>query len=648
MDQLFIDSKIRKIAIVDDDLSQEITYESLICSDNANVAGILDDENDPDYDGYIQLLRSLDKPIESVQVRAAALTDENVRKDAPALIKELAESVITKRASMAVGVIKVKQWIIDIGFSEENIHSFGSPDEFFSSDEAFDLVLVDYLLVDDSEEATKQLISKCLDDEAATKKQASEDEKILPQLFILMSSHEEQLKTEFQNLRKELKTTSSRFRILKKPENDDTDKAEWLHTIHQVIKERELVNSIEDFISGWGRQFEKAAINLKSSLWNLDAYSLDILRHTAIEDHVGFSDYFSEIIMRKVLAEMESELSSRKVTNSLSDKLYNFESSQPISPGTEVSDSRSFLRSILQDVSWHRQEWYSTDNYPQYDSSRAESIKRLQFRWVLKNLGFGAVLRNKKTKEIIVHLTQPCDLAHLEYDAKVDNHLLLFPGIIQSVDNNTKSKISEAFSPSVLVDSDWVSIRWQLSRPYTPTIDGFLSIFEGMEIIGQLRSDQAQQIASRYSAKVSRIATLKIPTFSEIKGQLFTLKEEDSKLVWIKASDEISAHLLSHAKNYVVNFSAKYSAKIATILGDDEQKVATIRRSLISGVTLEKLQAKLGAKQNSNKNILLLNSPLSKEPIDENPSEYFSKIEAIAKLTKNNNVDTTFLFLYRP
>lgn len=639
MDQIFIDSNISKIAIIDDDLSQEITYESLKNADDDNIAGILDDETDPDYEIYIQLLIAHKRPVDSVQERAAALSDESIRKDAPELIRELAESVITKRASMAAAVLKVKQWIVDIGFSEENIHSFGSPEDFYSSEEIYDLVLVDYLLVDDSEEATKQLISRCLEDRNETE---------LPQLFILMSSHKEQLKTDFQNLRQELQATSSRFRILKKPENDDTDKAEWLHTIHQVIKERVLVNSIEDFISSWGNQFESAAKSLKSSLWNLDAYSLDILRHTAIEDHVGFSDYFSEIIMRKVLAEMESELLSRKVTNSLSDNLHNFESSQPISPGTEVSDSRSFLRNMLQDVSWHRQEWYSTDKYPLYDLSRAETTKRLQFTWVLKNLGFGAVLRNKKTKEITVHLTQPCDLAHLKFEEKVDNHLLLFPGIIQSVDNNTKSKISEAFSPSVLVDSDWVSIRWQLSRPYTPTIDGFLSIFEGMEIIGQLRSDQAQQIASRYSAKVSRIATLRIPTFSEIKGQLFTLKEVDLKLVWSAASDEISAHLLNHAKKYVINFSAEHSAKIATILGENENKVSTIQQSLISGVVLEKLQAKIGAKQNSNKNIILLDSPLSEKSVDENLSEYFANIETIAKLTKNNNIDTTFLFLYRP
>jgi hypothetical protein len=640
MNGLFNDADIQRIAIIDDDLSSIISLSDLVKVDNGNgIADILSDKTDPSHIEYLKQLTAQSLPHNSPEEMASNLSDENVRAKAPEELRSLANLILQNRNDAAEPVHKIEQWVIDMGFDAGSIKKFHTPEDLLKENEAFDLVFVDYLLVDDSEDATIKLISKLLERNRT-------EEKTL--LFILMSSHEDNLRKDFLTLRSSLEATSSRFRILKKPENNGIDKIKWMHTIEQLCKERALVPKLESFIQEWGDKFTKAVSVLASGLWTLDAHGIDILRRTAVDDHVEFPEYFAEVIMRRVLAEIEHDSIPSKISMDLSQSLEEMSQNEGVSPGAEVGDSREALRRLITDVSWHRENWYNSSNYPVFNESNSQDKKQhniAQFNWVKKNIRFGTVIRNNRSGELLLNVTQPCDIAHLSVDDQENNHMLFFPGELASSDSAAKSK--EVLSPALNIDEQWTNVHWQLSRPHSSPISEVMKDFESMHIAGQLRYDQTQQVIANYASQISRVGTLRIPQFTKLKGLLVKLVKENDTLKWELKSD---TYFFAHLLNNTVNFEASDAHLLASSIEKDVIANENILlEKLVRGIKLDgDLKANvISTVKKASKDFMILNF-LDLDSMFSDFEKCTSSMPALTSIMKNEkNGNRYFVILKR-
>lgn len=78
----FTESKILKVAIVDDDLSDLITMDDLNTIDK-DIASLLGDPSDPDCESYHELLASEGYDLDEIEDLAQPLSNKSIREKAP-------------------------------------------------------------------------------------------------------------------------------------------------------------------------------------------------------------------------------------------------------------------------------------------------------------------------------------------------------------------------------------------------------------------------------------------------------------------------------------------------------------------------------------------------------------------------------------
>ncbi|WP_413740306.1 hypothetical protein ACL2XQ_09615 [Sodalis sp. RH14] len=566
-----------KIAVVDDDFSDEITESDLRRVDNNDLIDQLEDSTSQEYEDLTTKLTILGLDFHSLDDVVRYINDSEISTSLPPEIQQLKTEALSRKTLLIAPVISIMKWLCDanLGITDIDIDRFACPENFLTKDNlSYDLILVDYLLVNDSESQTIPFIK--------TIKERIENLGTIPS-FILMSSYSGKISENFLEIKSELEMTSSRFRIMEKPTlatggNEET----WKATFKQIFEQKYLVKHIESFINNWILHFESATKNLSKTLWALDAHNIDVMRRTALEDSMSLSDYFSEIIFKKVLAEFENSLDDhqqhvRLLGNDLEMAL---KSDQLISPGNEVQDSRNVLKMLLKDSSWHEENWFKIlgnfplSNFTAYD---LPALYNYQFNWIKRNLRFGTVLRNKKNRNLLINLTQPCDIAHLKNNKMDGVNLLLMHGNDIHMSMRENSSYKTAISTAIFLDSSWRNINWDLSRPFTPSIFSFINVFEEYEIIGQHRSEQTQYILNRYVAKISRVATIRIPNLFDLKFLIAGSNEQGE----LKIFNSGEGHAIS-SSTVIINFSPDQATLIVSTLdlhGD-------VFDRLVSGVSI--------------------------------------------------------------
>ncbi|MCW8930085.1 MAG: hypothetical protein OQL19_07615 [Gammaproteobacteria bacterium] len=561
-------AKIKNIAIIDDDLRNTISLKDLRKHGGNELAvNALQDPDYEDYEKLIKLLKLHNKPHDSTNDIVNSLSDDVIRNNAPILFKQAAENVLSHRKDASAGVILIKQWLIE---SEVNcpIHEMSCREEI-NFDIDYDLILIDYYLKDESTDQSISLIEEFLE---------KNKDNTSPLLFLLMSSHHQELKDQFLRLRPKLRATSSRFRIMGKPRHDNKkDLLSWMCTFEQLANERDLIDPIEGFIDSWGKKLKNSVNNLSDDLWGLDAHSLNILYKTAKEDHAYFEEYMAELFSKHILALVEKDEFPIGETKNLETALFKIPS---LKQGTEISDSRIVLRQLLGDVEWHREKWYeANESYPlpsvdtTDDKSDTENNIHLQdegqYEWFMKYIRFGTVLRNSKApNNILVNLTQPCDKAHIVYNNYEAHHLLLFPGDLGFIDDKQRVD-KQATTSNYFNGNSWANIHWFLTRPQTPTIKIFLKQLENYEISGQLRHDSAQLILNQFASRSSRIGAMRTPLFSNLHGNILVKKEGNNVGWFYDESNLINGHLYTPNKGAkIISFEPSQVIKISNAMGD--------------------------------------------------------------------------------
>ncbi len=562
------------VAIIDDDYSNLITKKELIRVDTENILDSLEDDNSPEYIDLVSVLKTVDLTYNSIDNLVEYINNPQILNILPEQIKHLRQVILDRKSMLIQPVNQVEEWLKQYD-SNISIEKFSSASEFLSKLESvsYDLVLVDYLLINDSEEDTVPFLLSA--------KNKLEEKGLLPS-FILMSSYAERINKDFLSIKSALQMTSSRFRIIAKPANEN-DALRWNLTIRQIFQQKDLVPDIEKFINAWITKFLDASKSLSKTLWALDAHSLDIMRKTAEADHLSLSEYFSDVIFRKVLAEFEKSLDQGSdCVHELGATLGNvLRKHTNLSPGNEIEDSRLLIKTLLKDASWHEQNWFiHTSPYPRVTSTEAEpqstDIVGQQFSWLKKNLRFGSVLKCDSDDSLIVNLTQPCDIAHIDVADVTKTNLLMIAGDFSNISNHDVTP-KQAISTTFEHGDKWSNIHWDLSRPQTPPISQFLEAFGDYKIIGQLRSDQTQYVLNRYVAKISRVATIRVPKLFDLNFVIYNSNRNK-----INQVSRGVAHGIENGKEIIVNFGLNYINELCEYFGEAN------RDMLIQGINLKK------------------------------------------------------------
>ncbi|CNG92562.1 TPA: hypothetical protein ACPZUU_002683 [Yersinia enterocolitica] len=524
-----IDAKIIKVAIVDDDLSNDITMADLEIIDG-DITALLGDPSDPDYQDYCELLISSDYDIDTLSDFAQPLSDEAIREQAPERLKTAANSVLASRNGYAEPVRRIKKLLLEVGVLKENIHSFSSPE--IPDGEYYDLLVIDYYLVKNSCAQTLPFIQKIL-----TAHEHAPD----PLQIILMSTYEAQLKAEFRNIRPELKASSSRMRIMSKPKLDE-DMVYWKSALFQLSSDRHFVSAVENFVTETSNGFLSAAREQADRLWELDLQAMDILHETATFDNDDFCRYVEECLSRQLLTALERYSGIRQSLDVLGDLLKDHRTTKVIAPVAEIGDSRAAIRMLMRSMEWRGGNSPSTAEFLKYDDPRKIA------KWVQKNLRFGMVLKSPNGKEWL-NLTQACDLAQTKEENLDAVSLLLISGsYVRPVGREQGQSL--VYLNTSLSDVGSEVLCWDVRNVKTPTIFDFAQDFyNGWSITGELRLDQAQSIAALYSSRTLRVGLQKRLSSWCLDGCALFIKELNSGAVdaEIKGTP-LSGHAMNRGK----------------------------------------------------------------------------------------------------
>ena len=477
-------ARIVRVAIVDDDLSGLISSADLRRVDD-NLEALLVDVSDQDHQAYIRVLKDRGYELADITDLAHPLSEQAVRDAAPEVLRNAAERILEARRDSAEPVERVRNLLTDSGIDAANIEMFFGPD--VPDGERFDLVIVDYYLVNDATDQTVPFIERIVHNHAAHER---------PLQLILMSSHEEGLKQDFRELRPRVGVTSSRMRILAKPQND-AQLASWKLTLEQLAMDREHVSAIELFVGRAIGAIRRATDEQSKKLWELDLQAMKVLHETAEADNDDFSRYVEECLSRYLLTRLEEIHDLREALEHLRDSFGQNGGSSPISAGAEIGDSRAAIREIMTSMVWRGG---GSPIIPTVPANPADTP-----RWVQQFLRFGMVVKDSNGR-LWLNLTQACDLAQANPAELAELPLLLIGGNATNPAVQGKTDSATIRMAAAMVGAGPDLISWQLQRVSTPSVADFGAGFaKGWTVVGELRLDQAQSVVASYGAQVTRV-----------------------------------------------------------------------------------------------------------------------------------------------
>lgn len=477
-------AQITRIAIVDDDLSTRIT-ESDLRERHPEIAALLNDPMDPDLEAYRAVLAGKGRAAASVEDLVGLLAEEDVRVEAPRRIREAAEAVLIQRAENAEPVERVIKMLKSLGISEGNIHRYDTP--AIDDGQFYDLIIVDYFLVNTSTESTLPFIKEMLDKHL-------EQEHALQ--VILMSSHDQRLIADFRDIRPKLGASSSRMRIMEKPRTD-MHLIGWNAAILQLANDRRDVRRLERFITEAGTVLKEAGRSVSEGLWEVDLQAIDLLHELASKDHDDFSRYVEDALSRRLLSAVEADGGMRPSLQQLDEALGGNGTKSLLSPSGEVGDSRAAIHGLMHSMEW-RAGAVMLPAFP------AGGPVEEQAAWIKSNIRFGMVLQDQGGGDWL-NITQACDLAQAEPEAFGSSSVLLIRGQQKLPPVEMKSDYYVSMSAIRATHENHV-LTWNLRDLRAESIADFATTYaDGWQVIGELRPDRAQDISVKFGSRTARV-----------------------------------------------------------------------------------------------------------------------------------------------
>ena len=478
------EAQVLRVAIIDDDLSERLSSPDLR-EESPGAAALLNDRADPDRVAYMALLAEQGIDPATLADLAEPLADAAIRAAAPARLRNAADAALASRAQRAEPVRRVIDLLKELGVAAANLDFYAIPQ--IGHDKTYDLVIVDYFLVDTSTDATLPFIREVLE----THKDSDP-----PLQIILMSSHDERLKRDFKEIRPELKVSSSRMRIMEKPRTE-AHLVAWRAALWQLASDRADVVRLERFVTEAGTALETAAKATAKGLWELDLQAADLLHELASKDHDDFVRYVEDVVSRRLLSALEADGGMRPALQQLDTAFAAHRPQNLLSPVAEVGDSRAAIHGLMHSMEWRE----GTPVLPAFPAGAAELE---QARWVQKHVRFGAVLRDPQGGEWL-NITQACDLAQAKEADFAHSSVVLIRGH-HTAPSETMNETYYVTMSAMMASSENHVLTWNLRDVRTQSIEEFGRAYgTGWQVIAELRPDRAQDIAAQFGARMARV-----------------------------------------------------------------------------------------------------------------------------------------------
>ncbi|PPU88438.1 hypothetical protein XpopCFBP1817_17730 [Xanthomonas populi] len=558
----FMSAGIGRVLIVDDDLSHAVDMASLDKhGQGVAISQVLADENHDYTFALDEELERMALPHGSADDRLKALKAPAVRAVAHEVLRGAYERAMTDREALRAPLDKIKSWLTVRGVELEE----WSETRDLPEADRYDLLVVDYFLMDNDPQATYKLIRDF--------KRAHANREH-PLLVVLMSSDISAIRGHFEDIRDECEISASRFRILAKPvianpDSDEDVKEKWLRALQQLATERPLVMPIERFVEAWKTSLNKAAEQMVRRLYDLDASAFALLSATASQDSMKLEEYLADVLSRRVSAEAEEHGFPFDEIDALREALNDAQSTigPTIDQGVEVRHAQRAIRILMSDVAWHRRPWWEPKAGPPRPAvappadppavapaeAASEAHQKLQTEvpaeiaqevtaanagapeeaggpaiapemphpahtedrliWMKRYIRFGTILREKEgARRYFVNLTQACDVQSEKLNTVADVHYLLIQGNRFPVDRVAVGEklFDSPYCCDDLDSDDFFALQWRLRQPFTPSMAKLLETLEDYNWVGQLRSDTAYAVLSKYVSQASRVAQIRM------------------------------------------------------------------------------------------------------------------------------------------
>jgi hypothetical protein len=266
---------------------------------------------------------------------AEPLSEELIRVAAPQRLRAAAEAALAARTERAQPVWRVIELLERLGIAAASIDRYSTPQ--IPSNQLYDLLVVDYFLVDTSATGTLPFIQEVLQ---------QHDGKEHALQVILMSSHDEQLKADFKKIRPMLQVSSSRLRIMEKPKTD-MHVVSWKVALFQLASDRPFVVALERFIRDAGTTLTEAAKVTATRLWELDLQAMDLLHEVTSKDHDDYVRYVEDAVSRRLLSGLEEDGGMRPSLQQLDAIFTPHRGTNLLSPTAEIGDSRAAIHALM-------------------------------------------------------------------------------------------------------------------------------------------------------------------------------------------------------------------------------------------------------------------------------------------------------------
>lgn len=523
-----LEAQVLRVAIVDDDLSERITREDLEVVDR-QVAALLNDAADPDREAYIALLEQEGRDPLTLEDLAEPLSEEAIRAAAPARIRDAAEAVRVIRADRAESVLRVKSLLVQLGIAEAAIDMYPTPQ--IPHDQFYDLIVVDYFLVDTTTDATLPFVRSVLNAHAEQER---------PLQVILMSSHDVQLKADFRKIRPDLKVSSSRLRIMEKPKSD-IHLIPWKAALFQLASDRASIVPLERFIDDAGQTLARAAKDTAAKLWELDLQAMDLLHELASKDNDDYVRYVEDAVSRRLLSGIEEDGGVRASLQSLDAAFTPHRGTNLLSPTAEIGDSRAAIHGLMHSMEWRA----GVPGLPVFPTAASELDRS---RWIRKSIRFGMVLRDPNGNEWL-NITQACDLAQAKDDHIGQSTIILLGGQHSLPTQEPDGDYYEPMS-AMMGEVENHVLTWNLRNVRTESIQTFSTTYgQGWQVVGELRPDVAQSIAAKFAARTARVGLPVTLSAWRLSGRAIRVGDiASAEDVAIVTGTELSGYAIQRAK----------------------------------------------------------------------------------------------------
>lgn len=574
-------AQVARVLLVDDDLARTVSLADLdVHGEGARYSQVLADA-DHDFSVALDALLAEHRlPATSSADRLAGLSNAAVLGASPAPLRAAYQRAIEQRTEQRQPLAKIKAWIEEGGgvVVDEWTESRDLP-----GSDRYDLLVVDYYLVNHDPTATIQLINRLKDLHANQPR---------PLLVILMSSNIADIERDFEKIRDQCQMSASRFRILAKPVTTNQDaeavvREKWFRALRQLASERSVVAPIEAFVKAWEHSLRDAATQMIERLYDMDASAFALLAATADQDSMTIEEYLADVLARRISAATEEKSFPFNEIAALQASLEAAKTmiGPTIDQGVEVRHAQRAIRGLMSDVVWHRPPWWrprsaapaivapmaasmadgtsspeavatpqvpavgegdaaipsvaedqpsaNAGPVPDAPPAAAENPGRTEERlkWLKRNVRFGTVLRMRSNRErFIVNLTQACDIQSEKLANVGEVNYLFLQGKRFPVDRVAVGEklFDSPYYREESEDDDFFTLQWRLRQPFTPPIGELLDELENYEIVGQLRSESAYAILAKYMSQATRVAQLRMPKMYRYEISVYHKQADDS------------------------------------------------------------------------------------------------------------------------